>query len=168
MSARRPCPAAPGPLEGYAARFDDLFTRVAQRRGFREYLAGLLAPRDRNKTLTALAGAEPVTGAQHPAVQRWQFLPLRIPVGPGPGRRGFREYLAGLLAPRDRNKTLTALAGAEPVTGSQHPAVQRLQFFLSESRWDPERVNARRLELLLGGPGDRAARRRGAGDRRFG
>ena len=36
--------------------------RVAQRRGFREYLAGLLAPRDRNKTLTALAGAEPVTG----------------------------------------------------------------------------------------------------------
>ena len=74
MSARRPCPAAPGPLEGYAARFDDLFTRVAQRRGFREYLAGLLAPRDRNKTLTALAGAEPVTGAQHPAVQRLQFF----------------------------------------------------------------------------------------------
>ena len=54
---------------------------------------------------------------------------------------GFREYLAGLLAPRDRNKTLTALAGAEPVTGAQHPAVQRLQFFLSESRWDAERVN---------------------------
>ena len=97
MSARRPCPAAPGPLEGYAARFDDLFTRVAQ-------------------------------------------------------RRGFREYLAGLLAPRDRNKTLTALAGAEPVTGAQHPAVQRLQFFLSESRWDAERVNARRLELLLADP----------------
>jgi hypothetical protein len=97
MTARRPCPAAPGPLEGYAARFDDLFTRVAQ-------------------------------------------------------RRGFREYLAGLLAPRDRNKTLTALAGAEPVTGAQHPAVQRLQFFLSESRWDPGRVNDRRLELLLADP----------------
>src|SRR6266704_1336787 len=91
------CPPAPGPLEGYAARFDDLFTRVAQ-------------------------------------------------------RRGFREYLAGLLAPRDRNKTLTALAGAEPVTGAQYPAVQRLQFFLSESRWDPEKVNARRLELLLADP----------------
>ena len=84
MTKPVPCPPAPGPLEGYAARFDDLFTRVAQ-------------------------------------------------------RRGFREYLAGLLAPRDRNKTLTALAGAEPVTGAQHPAVQRLQFFLSESRWDPER-----------------------------
>src|SRR5207245_8873292 len=91
------CPPAPGPLEEYAARFDDLFGSVAQ-------------------------------------------------------RRGFREYLAGLLAPRDRNKTLTALAGAEPITGAQHPAVQRLQFFLSESRWDPEQVNARRLELLLGDP----------------
>ena len=67
-------------------------------------------------------------------------------------RRGFREYLAGLLAPRDRNKTLTALAGAEPVAGAQHPAVQRLQFFLSESRWDAEQVNSRRLELLLADP----------------
>src|SRR5436190_8589393 len=91
------CPPAPGPLEKYAAGFDDLFTHVAQ-------------------------------------------------------RRGFREYLAGLLAPRERNKTLTALAGAEPVTGSKLPAVQRLQFFLSESRWDPERVNDRRLDLLRADP----------------
>jgi hypothetical protein len=67
-------------------------------------------------------------------------------------RRGFREYLAGLLAPRERNKTLTALAGAEPVAGAQHPAVQRLQFFLSESRWDADQVNTRRLELLLADP----------------
>jgi len=67
-------------------------------------------------------------------------------------RRGFREYLAGLLAPRDRNKTLTCLAGAEPVTGSKLPAVQRLQFFLSESVWEPEVVNARRLELLRADP----------------
>src|SRR5271170_1642768 len=97
MTARLLCPAAPGPLEDYAARFDDLFGSLAQ-------------------------------------------------------RRGFREYLAGLLAPRDRNKTLTALAGAEPVSGAQHRSVQRLQFFLSESRWDPGRVNARRLELLLSDP----------------
>src|SRR6516165_9335588 len=97
MTKPVPCPPAPGPLEDYAARFDDLFTRVAQ-------------------------------------------------------RRGFREYLAGLLAPRDRNKTLTALAGAEPVTGAQHPMVQRLQFFLSGSRWDPGRVNDRRLELLPADP----------------
>src|SRR4051812_37023101 len=97
MTRRRPCPAAPGPLEGYAARFDDLFGTLAQ-------------------------------------------------------RRGFREYLTGLLAPRDRNKTLTCLAGAEPIVGAQHPAVQRLQFFLSESTWDHERINARRLEVLLGDP----------------
>jgi SRSO17 transposase len=67
-------------------------------------------------------------------------------------RRGFREYLAGLLAPRERNKTLTALAGAEPVTGSKLPAVQRLQFFVSESVWEPDAVNARRLELLRADP----------------
>ncbi|MDB5794059.1 MAG: Transposase [Noviherbaspirillum sp.] len=59
MTARRPCPAAPGPLEGYAVQFDSLFHSLAQRRCFRTYLAGLLAPRDRPKTLTALAGAEP-------------------------------------------------------------------------------------------------------------
>jgi SRSO17 transposase len=67
-------------------------------------------------------------------------------------RRGFREYLTGLLAPRDRNKTLTCLAGAEPVVGASHPAVQRLQFFLSESTWDFEQVNAQRLQLLLTDP----------------
>ena len=97
MTRRRPCPAAPGPLEGYAAWFDDLVASLAQ-------------------------------------------------------RRGFREYVAGLLAPRDRNKTLTALAGAEPVAGAGHRAVQRLQFFLSESRWDPDQVNARRLERLRADP----------------
>ena len=97
MTRRQSVPAAPGPLEGYAARFDGVFRSLAQ-------------------------------------------------------RRGFREYLTGLLAPRDRNKTLTALAGAEPVVGAQHPAVQRLQFFLSEARWDHEQVNDRRLELLRTDP----------------
>ncbi|MFD7281661.1 IS701 family transposase [Streptomyces sp. NPDC059862] len=97
MTARRPCPPAPGALEQYAAGFDDLFDSLAQ-------------------------------------------------------RRGFRQYLTGLLAPRERNKTLTCLAGAEPVTGAQHPAVQRLQFFLSESPWEHERINARRLQRLLGDP----------------
>ncbi|MFF1735736.1 pirin-like C-terminal cupin domain-containing protein [Streptomyces sp. NPDC058247] len=93
MTARRPCPPAPGPLEDYAARFDDPFFSLAQ-------------------------------------------------------RRGFREYLTGLLAPRERNKTITCLAGAEPVTGAGMPGVQRLQFFLSESPWQAEQFNDRRLELL--------------------
>jgi len=94
MTERRPCPVAPGPLEAYAAQFDPLLGTLAQ-------------------------------------------------------RRGFREYLQGLLLPHDRNKTLTALAGAEPVVAAQAGAVQRLQFFLSESTWDPEIINTRRLALLL-------------------
>jgi SRSO17 transposase len=97
MTKPVPCPPAPGPLEEFAAQFDDLFSHLGQ-------------------------------------------------------RRGFREYLTGLLAPRERNKTLTCLAGAEPVAGAQHAAVQRLQYFLSESCWDPEAVNARRLELLMAAP----------------
>jgi hypothetical protein len=51
MTKRLPCPPAPGPLENYAAQFDALFSSLAQRRGFRAYLAGLLLPRDRNKRL---------------------------------------------------------------------------------------------------------------------
>src|SRR2546429_8393823 len=98
------CPPAPGPLEKYAAGFDDLFTHVAQ-------------------------------------------------------RRGFREYLAGLLAPRERNKTLTALAGAEPVTGAKLPAVQRVQVFLSESGWGAAAGDDRRLALPVAGPGDAPPRR---------
>ena len=97
MSTRRPCPPAPGPLEDYTQRFDPLFSSLAQ-------------------------------------------------------RRGFRDYLQGLLLPRDRNKTLTGLAGAEPITGAQHREVQRLQWFLSESAWDHEVVNDRRVRLLCEDP----------------
>jgi hypothetical protein len=46
--------------------------------------------------------------------------------------RGLHDYMQGLLLPSDRNKTLTALADAEPITGAQHREVQRLQSFLSE------------------------------------
>jgi SRSO17 transposase len=97
MTERLPCPPAPGPLEAYAAQFDDRLGRVAQ-------------------------------------------------------RRGFREYLQGLLLPRERHKTLTGLVGTEPVVGAQAPSVQRLQFFLSESPWDAEAINRRRLELLVTEP----------------
>jgi hypothetical protein len=72
MSKRLRCPPAPAPLEGYAARFDELlFGTLAQRRGFREYLQGLLLPKDRNKTLTALAATEPIVGAQGAPAQRF-------------------------------------------------------------------------------------------------
>ncbi len=97
MTKRLPVSPAPGPLEGYCARFDGLFGARAQ-------------------------------------------------------REGFRRYLEGLLLPAERNKTLTALANTEPVAGAQRREAQSLQWFLSESRWDPEGVNERRLELLLGEP----------------
>jgi SRSO17 transposase len=93
MTTRRSCPPAPGPLEGYAQRFDALFSSLAQ-------------------------------------------------------RRGLRDYLQGLLLPRDRNKTLTGLAGAEPIAGAQHREVQRLQWFLTESTWDHQQVNEQRVQLL--------------------
>lgn len=92
----------------------------------------------------------------------------RLPVTPAPGpleafartfdalfskrnqRELFRRYLEGLLLPSERNKTLTGLANTEPVVDSTHPAAQKLQWFLSESNWDPEIVNKRRLALLQG------------------
>ena len=93
MAARLTCPALPEPLDDFAVRFDPVLHTPAQ-------------------------------------------------------RRGFRAYVNGLLLPRNRNKTLTALAGAEPVIEAQAAAVQRLQFFLSEAAWDSEAVNAQRLALL--------------------
>ena len=74
MTQRIPCPPAPGPLEGFAAQLDHLFANLAQRQGFRTYLQGLLLPRDRNKTLTALVGTEPIVGAQAAPVQQLQFF----------------------------------------------------------------------------------------------
>src|SRR5215211_3362159 len=92
VTKRLPAEPAPGPLEGYATRFDDLFATLAQ-------------------------------------------------------RRAFRRYLEGLLLPVERNKTLTALANTEPVLGAQRKEAQGLQWFLSESSWDLQEVNRRRVGL---------------------
>ena len=91
----------------------------------------------------------------------------RLPVAPSPGpleeyatrfddlfraraqREAFRRYLEGLLLPAERNKTLTALANTEPVAGAQRKEAQSLQWFLSESGWEQQEFNERRLELLL-------------------
>src|SRR3712207_9432777 len=74
MTRRLPVSPSPGPLEEYAARFDDLFRARAQREGFRRYLEGLLLPVERNKALTALANTEPVAGAQRKEAQSLQWF----------------------------------------------------------------------------------------------
>src|SRR5215469_2023248 len=74
MTKRRAIPAAPEPLEEYAQHFDDLFSKLNQREGFRQYLEGLLLPAERNKTLTGLANTEPYVGAQHPRAQGLQWF----------------------------------------------------------------------------------------------
>lgn len=56
MTKRRACLPAPGSLEAYAQQFDACFAKLAQRQALRAYLQGLLLPRERNKTLTGLAG----------------------------------------------------------------------------------------------------------------
>jgi hypothetical protein len=67
-------------------------------------------------------------------------------------REGFRRYLEGLLLAEERNKTLTALANTEPVVGAQRKEAQSLQWFLSESSWDPEKVSRRTIESMLREP----------------
>jgi SRSO17 transposase len=74
MTTRLPVSPAPGPLEAFAQHFDPLFPRHNQRRAFRDYLAGLLLPAERNKTLTALAHTEPIVGAQAAPAQRLQWV----------------------------------------------------------------------------------------------
>ena len=61
MTSRRPANQL-RPLEAYAANFDHLLRRLPQRRGFRDDRIGplTLGERTRAKTLTALAGDEPV------------------------------------------------------------------------------------------------------------
>ena len=97
MSQRLPAIPAPGPLEEYCQGFGALFDNLSQ-------------------------------------------------------RDGFRRYQEGLVLPLERNKTLTALANAEPIVGAQNPQVQAMQWFLSESTWSAEAVNKRRLELLIADP----------------
>ena len=80
----------PLPLEAYAQAFDDLFHSRIQRQRFRAYLAGLLLPRDRNKTLTALVGAEPIT-ADHAGADCTGAAAAVLPARGRLGRRGGDE-----------------------------------------------------------------------------
>jgi len=66
----------------------------------------------------------------------------RWPVHSLPQRRGFWEWIAGLLALRDRNKTLTRYRRRSRWQGRRIWRYNGCSFF-PESRWDAERVNAR-------------------------
>jgi hypothetical protein len=59
MTGRFPVLSVPGPVGSRS-----LGSR-ARRRALRDYAVALLQPRDRTKTLTALARAEPLVGACH-------------------------------------------------------------------------------------------------------
>src|SRR5215208_6203382 len=97
MTRRLPVRPAPGPLEDYAARFDDRFGARAQREGFRRYLEGLLLPAERNKTLTALAGQHRADGRG--AAQR-SAEPAMVPFGVRLGPKGGQRTPAGALVRR--------------------------------------------------------------------
>jgi SRSO17 transposase len=60
-----------------------------------------------------------------------------------------RAYLQRLLLNAERNKTATRIANTTPgKPGSQHPSAQRLQWFLNESKWNPDDLHAARLTVI--------------------
>ena len=63
------------------------------------------------------------------------------------GRQAFRQYLIGLLLPREHNKTLVELAALVP--GAKR---QRLHHFMHDAPWDAEAVNSQRLSLWQAHP----------------
>jgi SRSO17 transposase len=65
------------------------------------------------------------------------------------------------LLPKERNKTVTAIAGAESIVGAQDSDVQQMQFLLSESKWEIEEINQFRLDLLQ-------KNKQSTGDRKWG
>lgn len=56
-------------------------------------------------------------------------------------RAAFRQYLIGLLLPREHNKTVVELAAIVP--GAHR---QALHHFLHDAPWDAEALNRRRLQ----------------------
>ena len=62
-------------------------------------------------------------------------------------RQAFRQYLIGLLLPREHNKTLVELAALVP--GAKR---QRLHHFMHDAPWDAEAVNSQRLSLWQAHP----------------
>jgi SRSO17 transposase len=58
-TARKPTVPTTEAIDQYCAQFDDLFSRWEERQALRQYLIGLLLPREHNKTLVELATLVP-------------------------------------------------------------------------------------------------------------
>jgi SRSO17 transposase len=56
---RKPTPPTTEAIDQFCAQFDDLFARYEERQALRQYLIGLLLPREHNKTLVELASIVP-------------------------------------------------------------------------------------------------------------
>jgi hypothetical protein len=56
---RKPTPPTTEAIDQFCAQFDDLFARYEERQALRQYLIGLLLPREHNKTLVELASLVP-------------------------------------------------------------------------------------------------------------
>jgi SRSO17 transposase len=61
---RKPTPPTTEAIDQFCASFDDLFARYEERRAVRQYLIGLLLPREHNKTLVELASLVPGANRQ--------------------------------------------------------------------------------------------------------
>jgi SRSO17 transposase len=61
---RKPTPPTTEAIDQFCAGFDDLFGRYEERRALRQYLIGLLLPREHNKTLVELAAIVPGANRQ--------------------------------------------------------------------------------------------------------
>jgi SRSO17 transposase len=66
---RKPTTPTTEAIDQFCARFDDLFGRYEERQALRQYLIGLLLPREHNKTLVELASIVP--GAERQALHHF-------------------------------------------------------------------------------------------------
>ena len=68
-TARKPTPPTTEAIDQFCAPFDELFARYEERQALRQYLIGLLLPREHNKTLVELASIVP--GARRQALHHF-------------------------------------------------------------------------------------------------
>jgi SRSO17 transposase len=66
---RKPTPPTTAAIDQFCSHFDHLFARYEERRALRQYLIGLLLPREHNKTLVELAALVP--GAERQALHHF-------------------------------------------------------------------------------------------------